>query len=166
MKILFPYLINDASLANSETTLLPIVFSSVYFNSAVTDATVANAVLLLPFAFIRVDTLLPLPSLRCFGERITDEAVAPLMFVGAFATESSCLSTVVHDACAGVCVIVVAVSVSSISFGIGMDAVGIDGCGTTLDAVIGLPTDTFGVCDGKAVDGFVFDVSVVFCKVF
>lgn len=95
--ISFPYLVNDASLANSETTLLLIAFNSVYFDSVVVDATVANAVLLLSLVFNRVDTLLPLPSLRCFVEGTTDGAtlfafslVAELMAV--VSTMISCLS--------------------------------------------------------------------------
>lgn len=114
-----PYLINDASPANSET-LLPIVFIS---------ATVANAVLV-----VRVDTLLPLPSLRCFGERTTVGAVVLFTLAAEPAdivvgSVVSCLSFV-HDsvalaadavADAGLVNVVSTVSLSSFGVSVAVD---------------------------------------------
>lgn len=71
-----PYLIDDASPANSETTLMSTFLDSVYFDS-VASVVDACAVLLLWLllllsaieVLIRVPTLFPLPSSRCsFGE--------------------------------------------------------------------------------------------------
>lgn len=84
-----PYLIDDASPANSETTLMSTVFGSAYFDSVVVANVVMDAcVVLLPLLLLSVadvlirvvvPTLLPFPSSRClcccFGEWFADGAV-------------------------------------------------------------------------------------------
>lgn len=108
-----PYLIDDASPANSETTLMSTFFDSVYFDSVDVASVVACAVLvLLPLlllllllhstvvVLIRMPILLPLPSSRCsFGEWFDDGAIVgfDLTVHADVLSVVSCLSSVELD---------------------------------------------------------------------